>query len=59
MDANKYPELNQKVSDLIEGKGSDISRQLTLQTLKSFPSTIQLVNPEYHQRLQELLSKEN
>jgi len=58
METNNYPELNKKVFDLIEGRGTHLSRELTKQTFKTFPSTIQLVSPEYQQRLQEILSEE-
>ncbi len=52
-------ELNQKVVDLLEGRGSELSRKLTKQMLKSFPSMAKLVAPEYQERLEKILKVED
>jgi hypothetical protein len=53
-----YAELNQRVIDLIEGRGSKTSRKLTREMLKTFPSVVELVSSEYQQQLSIILSRE-
>lgn len=54
-DRHKHAELNRRVIDLVEGRGSQISRRLTKEMLKAFPSFVELVPAEYQQRLQQIL----
>jgi hemoglobin-like flavoprotein len=54
-----YEELNQRVIDLLEGKGTEISRKLTKAMLKTFPSIVDLVSSEYQNRLQQVLAKDD
>lgn len=54
-----YEELNRRVLDLIEGKGSEISRRLTKEMLKTLPSIVDLVPVEYRERLQQILARDD
>ena len=51
-----YGELNRRAMDLVEGRGSQLSRRLTKEMLKAFPSVSDLVPSEYQQRLQQILN---
>lgn len=52
-------ELNRRVTEFIEGRGSQVSRRLTREMLKTFPSIIDRLSSEQQQRLQEVLRKED
>jgi len=54
-DQLQHAELNRRVKDLVEGRGSQMSRKLTKAMLKAFPSFVELVPAEYQQRLQQIL----
>ena len=54
-----YIDLNQRIIDLIEGRGSKTSRKLTREMLKTFPSVVALVPPEYQQQLHQILAKKD
>ncbi|MBL1176684.1 hypothetical protein [Pantanalinema sp. GBBB05] len=50
-------EFIEKAIDLIEGRGSYITRKLTWGVIRAFPSTVNKVPSEYQQRLRDLISK--
>lgn len=51
--------LNQRVLDLIQGKGTETSRRLTKELLKTLPSVIDLVPDEYQERLRQILDQDD
>jgi hypothetical protein len=53
-----HAELNRRVVDLLEGKGSKSSRKLTREMLKAFPSVTELLPPEYQQQLSKIVFEE-
>lgn len=54
-----YDDLNRRVIDLIEGRGSEISRRLTKEMLKTFPSITAIVSPDYQKRLEQILANDS
>jgi hypothetical protein len=48
-------DLEKRVIDLLDGKGSEFSRRLTLEMLRAFPSLVSSLSDEYQKKLQGIL----
>ena len=60
MDTNSEnaEKLNKRVEDLLQGEGSQVARNLTVQTFLSFPSLKNLLRPELLEGLEKHISLE-
>jgi hypothetical protein len=50
-----FEDLEKRVIDLLNGKGSEFSRRLTLEMLRAFPSLVSSLSNEHQEKLQGIL----
>jgi hemoglobin-like flavoprotein len=50
-----YEDWSQRVVDLLEGNGSEVSRRLTKEMIKTFPSLISSLSDDHQKQVKQLL----